>query len=83
MNASKLLGKKVIRFDDSYTNDELRLFISKQEAVYAKTMAGIECKLEQKNCHDESLVKDCSLGFDHVQFVEPSDDEIVRYLRSL
>ncbi len=56
----------------------------KQEEIYAKSIDNIERNLWEKNCDDEALfIIDRSLDYNRVVLLEPSDEEIVQYLRSL
>jgi len=79
-----LFNDKASVFDDSYTNDELTMFMLKQEEIYSKSMGDIKCNFKKKNCFDESLsMIGCSLDHNRVVFFEPADEEIVEYLRRL
>ena len=68
-------------FDDSYTNEELALFLLKEEASYAP--GGIDLMKRDGSCYESSNETNETLTYEDVLFIEPSDDEIVRYLNSL
>jgi hypothetical protein len=56
----------------------------KQKEICAKPTNNVECDLAKKDCYDDVLLMiDSSLDYNRVVFFEPSDEEIVRYLRSL
>jgi len=78
------LDDKIAGFDDSYTNEELTMFMVKQEQTHTNTLGSIKYELEKMNYFDESVLKvDRTFDYKRAILFEPSEEEIVQYFKSL
>ena len=60
------------------------MFMVKQEEIYTKPLDRVKCEFEKESCYEEPLLKiDRTVDCKCVEFFEPSDEEIVRYLKTL
>lgn len=73
---------KVDLFVDSYTNEELIKFMLQQEERSIKLL--VNMKFDLKNDVDNRVSShiDSSLSYQDVNVLEPSDEEIIRHLKS-
>jgi len=80
---SALSDRKGSELQDGYSNDELATFMMKQQELQA--VLGIRFKVvsERTNCVNETcLMIGNSLDSESVVSLEPSDEEIITFLKS-
>jgi hypothetical protein len=73
---------KIDRFADSYTNEELITFMLQQEERSIKLLVNKKFDLKSHVDNRVSSHIDSSLSYQDVKVLEPSDEEIVRHLKS-
>ena len=73
---------KADHFADTYTNEELIAFMLQQEERSIKLL--VTMKFDLKNHVDNRVSShiDSSLSYQDLKVLEPSDEEIVRHLKS-
>ena len=77
-----MLNGSVACFDDNYTNEELIQFMQKEKESM-KSISNMKCDLKNVFINEPLFEKNNERNFKSVQFHAPSDEEIIRYIKSL
>ena len=78
-----VLEDNAFRFDDNYSNEELILFILRQEGLSMKTVDSLKFGLKSHRDQISFSYVHCNFISTHAKLLEPSDEEIIRHLRQL